>query len=785
MRAIALAAGLCVLCLCGGMVWADEARVFDIPRLDGIIIDGNAADWGDRGMRVDLLADAAGKVKRTEDFDAAFRLGWNDHGLLILLTVHDDIWLEDPDEAFLHRMDGVELFLADKWRGANLVQACVAPGMDPCQPQVRTHTYDFRKDEPLKQVKPSVQAARTRISDHDYVMEILLPWDMVGIKPGVNAEAAFQIYVDDYDGKGGLFNAVWYPGVGTFNDTSKMYPIRLTEKGSSATLATARGGYEDLLHSRITVVGTASLAGKAVVIESNGIVLARGVMDGNANRPTAVVLFGFPPAGQEFGNVTISADGNVIATVLMPSAAFFRDRFIVGDRASEFVFSSKFFTGEEFPSGGFDRPDEMKQVIGPYETKVRFYDANFNEVSSAKQPGRYGAVVEVTPASGKKLHRFCTLYRRAGGLHLGNDSGDDPAQDRQWWVTLKRKVIYGTEKTFGQPFVGPVPIDGPPAPALHEGTLEQAGMKDGAVEKIDAVCKDWAADSNEGFAVCLARHGVVFFHKAYGRRYGGDMTVDTPSHMASITKLMSGTMMMMLVDQGRVNLDDTVDKYLPAMAGIEVKTPLTIRRLYNHTAGLWDHWGEDLNDLEERVADIYGHLKIGAAFEYCGTDFALGGRVIEAVSGEAIPQFSRKHLLGPLGCDHTESPYTSFGAMSTPMDIARFGQMLMNKGAYGRWRFIRPETFEQVLPRDVKTTSGQATYGVGCTFMNTPGLSARTFGHGAASAAVCRIDPDNELVIAVCRNGAGGSTHDAHLKLFLQAIVDGMNNRAATAPSDK
>ena len=364
----------------------------------------------------------------------------------------------------------------------------------------------------------------------------------------------------------------------------------------------------------------------------------------------------------------------------------------------------------------------------------------------------------------------------AGLYETGTDASNDVwAMDRQWWVTLKRK-LYGSEEHLPDSFVCPRPIKAQKAPVVREGTLAEAGMTVDAVQKIDEVCQKWAADSDEGFAVCIVRHGVIALHKAYGMRDGKLMTVGDKSWMASITKLLSGTLMMMLVDQGLVGLDHRVDKYLPVFRDIEVEKPLTIRRLYVHTNGLWGHWGDELSDFEERIASYYPYLEVARRHAYNGAGYALGGKIIEMVSGEAIPQFYRSHLLQPLGCENTDVVGTSFDARSVPLDIARIGQMLLNQGAYGDHRFFSEETFQKMLPTPMEKLAGGGgpkSWGIGNTWMMGK-LSDKTFGHGAASAATFVIDPAHELVVVMTRNRAGKNFSKYHPK-FVDAIVAGIN----------
>ena len=301
-------------------------------------------------------------------------------------------------------------------------------------------------------------------------------------------------------------------------------------------------------------------------------------------------------------------------------------------------------------------------------------------------------------------------------------------------------------------------------------------MKADAATKIDAVLTEWAGDTDEAFAVCVVRHGVIVLHKAYGTRDGKPMTVTTPSWMASLTKLMSGSLIMMLVDQGRIDLDDRADEYLPPLRQVPTNKSLTIRHLYTHTSGMQWHWGDYANDMEQRITAMLPFYKVGEKYAYNGTGMALACKILEGVSGESLPAFYRKHLLGPLGCRDTLVGNASSDARSVPLDIARIGQMLLNKGAYGKMRFFSEQTFEKMLPRRLTQVLGPDTdrvYGIGTSLFDKEGLGAGTFAHGAASGATLRIDPVNDVVIVMTRNAAGKDRNKYHQK-FIDAILQGI-----------
>jgi CubicO group peptidase (beta-lactamase class C family) len=277
--------------------------------------------------------------------------------------------------------------------------------------------------------------------------------------------------------------------------------------------------------------------------------------------------------------------------------------------------------------------------------------------------------------------------------------------------------------------------------------------------------------------VCIVRKGVIVLHKAYGTRDGKPMTVDTKSWMASVTKTMAATLMLTLIDQGKVGFDDSIDKHLEVFSGIKVTRPLTIHHLFTHTNGLtldgWPGWSDDMPDVAERIAAYYDKLRVGKEWAYTGTGNIVGGKLFEMVTGTAIPQAYHKHLLGPLGCTNTEVSDTHAGAFSIPLDMAKFGQMLLNKGSYGKWEFFRPEMFQKVLPGKLDkllAPGAKRQFGFGLDG------SATRFGHGAASAATFHVDTERELVVIMTRNKYG-KNQDKYNGMMWKAIDEGIGKR--------
>ena len=126
-------------------------------------------------------------------------------------------------------------------------------------------------------------------------------------------------------------------------------------------------------------------------------------------------------------------------------------------------------------------------------------------------------------------------------------------------------------------------------------------------------------------------------------------------------------------------------------------------------------------------------------------------------------------------------------AQSVPLEMARIGQMLLNRGAYGQWRFFSEATFEKMLPRtltDILGPDATTSYGLGTSPYTDRALGPGAFGHGAASSALMRIGPQTRLVISVTRN-ATGRKYEEYRARFLEALADAMIDLPATQPAAK
>jgi len=770
--------------------------LYDIPRLDGITIDGKDDDWARGGFLIDLLAPDQVPPRPATDFSARARLAWCDRGILMLVEVQDQQWAESPDMATLSKGDSVEVFLSPRRGDDSCCHWVIAPGMAEGQPEVRSQFREARIKQ-LRGGKTDIRAARTPIAG-GYMLEILLPFEALGLSPKEGDEMALQFWVNDADSGGPAAKATWHPKTDTHNRHWSMNRIRLASRPSAAVTARvieamdARQGKVSL-----EVLAPKAGAGKTVSLQQDHRVLGSAVLHAApAGYAQASFSLPLPPLGQPAGLIRLLMDGREADWCDLSDVDRLRAELFVREepRCSHYVFA-----GEKLPEPAFEDGKYIEHLIGPYELKTAYYDNRYVPVDKAEKPGRYGAVTEIRTRDGMLFRRFTTLYRpsdaaavKSAGqsqeaaveLAAGGGSGradffNSPSmENRRWWLGFKRG-LYGWDKAYPKPFARPVQMEGEPATTLRAGTLAEAGMKSDAAAKIDAELADWSKDTNEAFAVCVARHGVIVLHKAYGKRGGEPMTVDTGSWMASGGKMFTGLAAMMAVDQGLMELDDLVGKSLPPLRELKTNKPFTLRRLLNHTSGvpsMGSQWAYE-GDTEERLAVLGPYLKVGAAYIYTDTGMEVVGKALEAVSGQTFPDLIKTSLLDPLGCANTFPPGGSGGGNSVPLDVAKILQMALNKGAYGQWRFFSEKAYEQMLPIPLPLELWREeplAEGVGNHSCFHDGLSAQAFGHGAASGAILRVDPANDLVIVMTRSSQG-KDYEKHQSRFVRTVVDAMD----------
>ncbi len=282
---------------------------------------------------------------------------------------------------------------------------------------------------------------------------------------------------------------------------------------------------------------------------------------------------------------------------------------------------------------------------------------------------------------------------------------------------------------------------------------------------------------------------------------GRTMTADAIFWIASMSKPILGFLLLMLQDEGKLSVDDPVEKHLPQFAKLRTKagTPakLTIRHLLTHTSGM----GEMTNTQAAGIKNLEGTIPLyvakpvafepGAKWVYCQSGINTAARIVEVVSGMSFDEFAEKRLFGPLGMkdttfyltkeqlprlaksykrtdkgefepadifllngksptDRGRFPHANGGLFSTARDYALFCRMILNGGEFEGKRYLKSDTIRlmtTIQTGDLKTgfTPGNGWGLTWCVVREPQGVTAMlspgTFGHGGAYGTQAWIDP--------------------------------------------
>jgi len=170
-----------------------------------------------------------------------------------------------------------------------------------------------------------------------------------------------------------------------------------------------------------------------------------------------------------------------------------------------------------------------------------------------------------------------------------------------------------------------------------------------------------------GVAITVLKGGRMVFQKGYGLanlEYEVPVTPGTQFHVASVSKQFTVFSVLLLAESGQLSLDDDIRDYVREVP--DFGHTITLRQLIHHTSGLRDQWdllimaGWRLGDVitQEQILRMISWQKElnfppGEQYMYCNTGYTLLAEVVEKVSGQSFPEFTRDNIFYPLGMKHT------------------------------------------------------------------------------------------------------------------------------------
>jgi CubicO group peptidase (beta-lactamase class C family) len=360
------------------------------------------------------------------------------------------------------------------------------------------------------------------------------------------------------------------------------------------------------------------------------------------------------------------------------------------------------------------------------------------------------------------------------------------------------------------------------------GTPQEAGLCPRRVRQVEQLVNNWVEQQeSQAFTYVIARKGIIVSHQAFGRLFpdlnSPNVSKDTIFPLASLSKPVIGTAALVLAERGQLSLSFPVSYYIPEFVG-EGKEKVLLWHLMTHTSGLRD---EDIYAHTEKKQgqevpahrstqhpDIHRKLFLGydtplwkqpgTEMSYCNYGVELLGEIVRRVSGQSLDQFCNENIFTPVkmtdshfivpeakynrviqrGEDllggkwfHTPEalnrPSAAGGLYSTVLDMAKFGQMFLNKGIYGENRVLSPASVTEMtrnqIPR-ISSTYGEeyfaeASYGYNWSVNgnkkdNGDLLSPSSFNHGGAGGVTLTVDPVYEMVLVLF--SIEGKINDGH-----------------------
>jgi len=340
---------------------------------------------------------------------------------------------------------------------------------------------------------------------------------------------------------------------------------------------------------------------------------------------------------------------------------------------------------------------------------------------------------------------------------------------------------------------------------LKPGKPEQVGMSGSRLEIVSQILTEETRSRRlTAASVLVARRGIIVLRGGWGTLAPESASPkagpETVYILASITKPVTVTALMLLVERGQVSLTDPVQKYLPEFQG-PGREKVRVQDLLTHTSGLPDMLPENvkLREANAPLAEfVQGAMTTPLLFEprtsfsYSSMGTLLAATIVERVAHMPLAQLKQRELFEPLKMKHSslglgERPLTdtarvqgdSFaqtekdlerygansgylrklghpwgGMHSTVDDLGIFLQMFLNGGVYDGKRILGRATVEAMIADRNKQLGHPWGLGWGLQMSSAWNAfgdlsSERTFGHSGASGTVAWADPQRELLCVV------------------------------------
>jgi D-alanyl-D-alanine carboxypeptidase len=328
--------------------------------------------------------------------------------------------------------------------------------------------------------------------------------------------------------------------------------------------------------------------------------------------------------------------------------------------------------------------------------------------------------------------------------------------------------------------------------------------------QIDATAQEWLASTGApSVSIALVQNGKVTYVHAYGDARLAPAVAATPSMryaVDSVSKEFTAAAVLLLVEKGKLSLDDPVGKWFPDLGDA---SKVTVRQLLTHTSGLRDFWPQDFVTPEMSLpTSIHGILEEwarrpldfepGTQWQYSNTGYVLAGAIVEKVAGVPLVEFLQRQIFSRLHMDHVTDDdthplsaadagaYTRQGlgpSRSAPKEGAGwlFGaaELAMTPGELALWdislmnrTLLAASSYQAELEPIVLKDGAKRDYGLGLDIETVQGRTR--IGHDGAGSgflAANRIWPDQKTAIVALTNNDWAGPDDLVDRIAYAVLV--------------
>ena len=316
------------------------------------------------------------------------------------------------------------------------------------------------------------------------------------------------------------------------------------------------------------------------------------------------------------------------------------------------------------------------------------------------------------------------------------------------------------------------------------------------IEKsVDSLVSPQFKENEPGMSILIAKHGEIIYQKAFGSaniELNVPLQPDMIFRIGSVTKQFTAIAILQLVEQGRISLQDTIQKFIPDFPSKSY--PITIENLLTHTSGIFDYskledpspyidrWDFTPQFILDKIKKLPLNFEPGTKYDYSNSGYLLLGLIIEKVTGKSYHHYVEENLLKPADLrntlyahEHTIVPkrvtgYTrdngffencdyqsmSFGFAAGDL-LSNVGDLLKWNNALLQYKLVKKETLEKAFTPFKLKDGMNSKYGYGW-FVDSLQANKCIHHEGQMSGFIAeeKYFPQEDVFVAILTNVKSG-----------------------------